>query len=43
MVIKILQRFDRIEALDKGPIRKGLTLTLSPMDGVKVKMHKASS
>ncbi|KAG0647858.1 Cytochrome P450-CM2 [Hyphodiscus hymeniophilus] len=41
VVVSILRRFDKIEALHKGPVRKSLSLTLSPMDGVKVKMHRA--
>ena len=40
MLVKILQRYDRIEALDMGPIKKGLTITLSPADGVKVRGMK---
>jgi hypothetical protein len=43
VVVKILQRFDLIEALDKGPIIKGMSLTLSPLKGTKIKMHRASS
>jgi hypothetical protein len=43
VVVKFLQRYDKIEALDMvNPLKKGLTLTLSPGDGVKIKMHKAS-
>jgi hypothetical protein len=43
VVVKILQRFDRLEALDKGPVRKSVTLALAPGAGVKIKMHRASS
>lgn len=44
MIVKFLQRFDRIEALDmKGKLDKGLTITLAPGKGVIVKMHKAAS
>jgi cytochrome P450 len=42
VLVKFLQRFDKIEALDMGPIKKGLTITLSPRDGVKVKLHRAA-
>lgn len=42
VLVKFLQRFDGLEALDMGPIKKGLTITLSPAKGVKVKMHRAS-
>lgn len=44
VMAKILQRYDKIEALDMtGRLRKGLSLTLSPGDGVKVKLHRAAS
>jgi hypothetical protein len=43
VIVKILQRFDNIEALDKGPIVKGMTVTLAPQNGVLIKMHRASS
>jgi hypothetical protein len=43
VVVKMLQRFDTIKALNKGPIRKGLSLTLFPLDGVQIKMHRANS
>ena len=43
VVVKILQRYDAIEALDMtGKIKKGLSFTLKPGDGVKVKMHRAA-
>ena len=42
VLVKILQKFDRIEALDMGPIKKGLTLSLSPANGVKVRLHRAT-
>lgn len=43
-MVKILQRYDDIEALDMtSPLKKGLSLTLSPGDGVNVKMHRATS
>ncbi|KAH9214462.1 cytochrome P450 alkane hydroxylase-like protein [Leptodontidium sp. 2 PMI_412] len=44
VIVRVLQRFDKIEALDmSGPLKKGITITLQPGDGVKVKMHRASS
>ncbi len=38
VVVEILRRFDAIEALDKGPIRK-----VSPLDGLKLKLHRANA
>lgn len=44
VLVKVLQRFDRIEALDMtGPLPKALTITLQPGNGVKVRMHRANS
>ncbi|KAH7354752.1 cytochrome P450 alkane hydroxylase-like protein [Rhexocercosporidium sp. MPI-PUGE-AT-0058] len=44
VIVRVLQRFDKIEALDMTrPLKKGITITLQPGDGVKVKMHRASS
>jgi len=44
VLVKVLQRFDQIEALDMvTELKKGLTLTLAPGDGVKVKLHRATS
>ncbi|KAL2070874.1 hypothetical protein VTL71DRAFT_13900 [Oculimacula yallundae] len=41
-IVRVLQRFDKIEALDMtGPLKKGITITLQPGDGVKVRMHRA--
>ena len=43
MIAKVLQRYDRIEALDMtGKLKKGLAITLRPGDGVNVKLHRAS-
>lgn len=44
MLVRLLQRFDAVEALDMGPgaLKKGLTLTLSPANGVNVRLHKAA-
>lgn len=41
VLVKFLQGYDGLEALDLGPIRKGLTITLSPAKGVKVRLHRA--
>jgi len=44
VVVKMLQRFDGIEALDMvTPLKKGISLTLAPGDGVKVRLHRAAS
>lgn len=43
VIVKFLQRYDKIEALDMGPIIKGLALTLSPGEGVKVRMHRSAT
>lgn len=43
MIAKIVQRYDRIEALDMtGQLKKGLAITLRPGHGVKIRMHRAS-
>jgi cytochrome P450 len=44
VLVKFLQRYDRIEAEDMvSPIKKALTVILAPGEGgVKVKMHRAS-
>lgn len=42
VIAKFLQRYDKIEALDMSPPKKGLSIVLAPGDGVKVKMHRAS-
>ncbi len=44
VLVKLLQRFDKIEAADmKTPIRKSLTIILAPGEnGTRVRMHKAS-
>ncbi|RDL38562.1 uncharacterized protein BP5553_02902 [Venustampulla echinocandica] len=44
VIVKMLQRYDKIEALDMtAPLKKSLSLTLAPGNGVKVKLHKAAS
>ncbi|KAE8447500.1 hypothetical protein EG329_010630 [Mollisiaceae sp. DMI_Dod_QoI] len=44
LLTKLLQRYDEIQALDMvGPLKKGLTIVLSPGDGVNVRMHRASA
>ncbi|RFU30047.1 hypothetical protein B7463_g6277, partial [Scytalidium lignicola] len=43
VVARFMQRFDKLEYLgSKGRIAKRLTLTLTPKDGVKVRLHRAS-
>lgn len=41
--VRLLQRYDRIETLDEGPIPKGITFTLAPANGVRVRLHRATS
>ena len=44
VLVEMLMQFDEIEAVDRHEIakmRKGLGLTMAPMDGVKVKLHRA--
>lgn len=42
MIVKFLQRFDKIEALDMvGKLEKRLSIVMSPGNGVTVKMHRA--
>ncbi len=44
VVARLLQRYDKIESPDiSKPLRKNLTTTLSPSEGVKVKLHRAIS
>jgi len=43
VMVKMLQRYDRIEALDTGEIKKSVTLTLSPAGGVNIRLHRATS
>ncbi len=44
VMVKLLQRFDKIEAADmKSPIQKSLTIILAPGEnGTTVRMHRAS-
>lgn len=43
VLVRLLQKFDRVEAMDMtGKIKKGLAIVLSPGDGVKVRLHKAT-
>lgn len=44
VLVKMLMEFDAIEAVDRremAGMRKGLGLTMAPMDGVKVRLHRA--
>jgi len=45
VLVKILQRYDKIEALDMGlsGIKKDVGLTLSPANGVNIRLHRAGS
>ena len=43
ILVKFLRRFNMMEALDSDPIRKALTIVLSPANWVKVKLHRAVS
>jgi hypothetical protein len=40
--VKFLRRFDGMEALNLGPIRKPLGLARSPANGVNVKLPRAA-
>jgi hypothetical protein len=40
VLVRLLQRYDKIESLDDGPIVKQITMTLSP-GNVSVRMHRA--
>lgn len=44
VLVKMLMEFDAIEAMDRremAKMRKGLGLTMAPMDGAKVRLHRA--
>jgi len=44
VVVRFLQRFDRFEAVDKAlPLKKKLAVTLSPAEGQKICLHRATS
>ncbi|KAK2613284.1 hypothetical protein N8I77_000206 [Diaporthe amygdali] len=42
VTVRLLQRFDAIENLDKDPVTQNLTLTTCSGNGVKVRMHAAA-
>lgn len=43
MTVRLLQRFDAIENLERDPVPKqNLTLTSCSANGVKVRMHAAT-
>ncbi|EPE36354.1 Cytochrome P450 [Glarea lozoyensis ATCC 20868] len=42
VLVRLLQRYDKIESLDDGPIVKQVTMTLSPAN-VSVRMHRADA
>ena len=41
VAVRLLQRFDSMQNLDFGELTYNLTLTSSPGDGVKVRLHEA--
>jgi hypothetical protein len=41
VIVKLLQRYDGIEAMDQGPIVKQLSMTMAPGGGARVRMHRA--
>ncbi|KAK0906599.1 hypothetical protein LTR91_002641 [Friedmanniomyces endolithicus] len=44
LIVRVLMRFDRVEAVDAeglGKMRKGLGLTMWPRDGVEIRLHEA--
>jgi hypothetical protein len=44
VVVRMLQHYDRIDSAVPNPqIKNAITLSLFPGDGVKVKMHRAST
>jgi cytochrome P450 len=44
VLVRFLQRYDRIEAVDTvSPLKKKLSITLGPANGQKIKLHRATS
>jgi cytochrome P450 len=44
VLVRFLQRFERIEALDMAaPLKKKLSVTLAPSPGQGIRFHRASS
>ncbi|KAK1085543.1 hypothetical protein LTR48_004441 [Friedmanniomyces endolithicus] len=44
LIVRVLLRYDRVEAVDEGVagrMRKGLGLTMWPRDGVEIRLHEA--
>lgn len=42
VIARLAQLFDKIEGKDiTKPIRKAMSITLSPADGVNIKLHRA--
>lgn len=41
VLVRMIQRVDRIDGSQVGPVKDGVTLTNCPGDGVKVKVHFA--
>ncbi|KAI9648671.1 hypothetical protein NHQ30_003309 [Ciborinia camelliae] len=42
-IIRLLQKFDRLESVDKEDVSFNLTLTMSSGNGVKIKLHEAEA
>jgi cytochrome P450 len=44
VLVRFLQRYDRIEAVDKvSPLKKKLSVILGPAEGQKIRLHRATS
>jgi hypothetical protein len=41
VTVRLLQRFDKIENLDTGPVQHNLTLINTSANGVNVRLHVA--
>lgn len=41
VIVRLVQRFDKIDGATAGPVRHGLTLTNCPGAGVRVRLHTA--
>lgn len=42
MVVRLLQRFDKLEAASLEPVKWSVSLTGRPKNGVKVRLHVAA-
>jgi len=44
VLVRFLQRYDRIEAVDMvSPLKKKLSVILGPAEGQKIRLHRATS